>query len=321
MSIFQFENIKILCVEITTVCNAKCGACPRKNLSSYQHMSKDIWLQVISEENLKNIEQIFFNGNYGDFSCHPNSLDFLNEITNKNIDIVISTNGSTHNKEYWSNLALVLKKFRNHKVIFALDGATEETHSSYRENTKFFKILDNVNSFILNGGNASWQFITFKENQHEIETAFNLAKDLKFKEFFLLNSYSSIVNSQGKTLNPLNSTEYLQYLIKYTFKLHTVKELSKGYNSNCPWTSLRRIKIDVDGLIWPCCWTSEIFSNILEINLNKIPTLKDNTLKEIIESEFYQVYMTDKVNDKNSYCNLQCPAKTKDVKFLYKSMG
>jgi MoaA/NifB/PqqE/SkfB family radical SAM enzyme len=317
MKIFNFENIKVLRIEITSVCNAKCGGCARRNLSKFQHMDLSTWNNIINLDNLKHIEQLYFNGNYGDFTCHPLSLNFLEEIKNKNIDIIISTNGSVHNESYWTELASVLKKFRNHLVIFAIDGATEETHSLHRENTKFSKIVNNATEFISMGGNASWQFITFEENKHEIVSAYKFAKDLKFNEFYLQNSYSSITNSNGKKLHPLDSTQYLEYFLKYKFKKNNISQFPSGGISKCPWTKLSRIQINLDGTVWPCCWTAETSSNLLNVDLENVPNLNDYSLEEIINLNFYQKTITDIVNSESSYCNLQCPAKNIDLKVIY----
>ena len=313
MKVFNFDLIKVLRVEITTVCNAQCGGCPRKFLSEHQHMRQEIWNSLISEENLINIKRIYFNGNYGDFSCHPDSLRYLSKIKNKNIEIIISTNGSTRNVAYWKELAAILCQFSNHLVIFALDGATHETHSMHRANTNFKKILENAEAFILNGGNASWQFITFKENIHEIAEAHSMAIRSKFKEFLVKNSYSAVIGN----LHSLETEEYLSYLKKYKYNLVRLASLNNSFDTACPWIKLSRLQINVDGSVWPCCWTADILSNHLNADLDSIPTLDHFSLEETINSKFFQEYITDQLYDTNSYCSNSCPAKFKDVKFVY----
>jgi MoaA/NifB/PqqE/SkfB family radical SAM enzyme len=313
MKVFNFDFIKVLRVEITTVCNAQCGGCPRKFLPEHQHMSKEIWNNLISEENLINIKRIYFNGNYGDFSCHPDSLRFLSQIKNKNIEIIISTNGSTRNITYWKELAEILCQFKNHLVIFALDGATQETHSMHRVNTNFKKILENAKTFISNNGNASWQFITFKENIHEIAEAQSTAIRLKFKEFLVINSYNPTIGH----LHSLETEDYLFYLTKYRYNFVRLTSLNNNFDTVCPWTKLSRLQINVDGSVWPCCWTADITSNYLKVDLESMPTLEKFSIAEIVNSKFYQEYITDQLYNTNSYCFNSCPAKFKDIKFVY----
>lgn len=315
IKIFNFNNVEILRIEITELCNAKCGGCPRKYLTRYNHMTETIWQKIISEENLAHIKQIYFNGNYGDFTCHPDSFSFLSQIKNKNIDIVIATNGSSRTTEYWKNLAEILCTFKNHLVIFGIDGSTQEIHSMHRVNTNLEKILKNAKEFISNNGNASWQFITFEENIHQIEEAYNLSKEYSFKEFLIMNSYTDIIVIDDKNLKALSTEKYLYFLKKYSYSYKNLQLITKGVLTACPWTKLSRIQINVDGSIWPCCWTAHN-DNPLGLTYKNIPTLSNYSIKEILDSEFYQKYVTEKIYDQNSFCG-KCPAKFKDIKFVY----
>lgn len=276
-------------------------------------MSDQTWQNLVSEDNLVNIKQIYFNGSYGDFACHPNSISFLSQIKNKDIEIVIATNGSTRNLEYWKDLALVLKEFKNHSVIFALDGASQEVHASHRINTNFQRILQNANAFISAGGNASWQFVTFKENIHEIEQAYNLSIEYKFKEFLVINSYEQVIGN----LHALPTSDYLLYLKKYRYSSINLTPTGAGTITACPWTKLSRVQVNVDGSIWPCCWTAEINLNRLGVDFNTMPTVDKYSIREIIESDYYQKFITDQLYNEESYCYKQCPAKFNDIKFIY----
>ena len=45
--------------------------------------------------------------------------------------------------------------------------------------------MTNVKSFIQAGGEAHWEFLVFKHNEHQVEEARNLAREMGFKEFYL----------------------------------------------------------------------------------------------------------------------------------------
>jgi MoaA/NifB/PqqE/SkfB family radical SAM enzyme len=322
-SIFNHENIKVLRTEITTVCNARCGGCARKGLTSYYHMSQDVWSHIISDINLLNVESIYFNGNYGDFICHPRSLEFISQIKKKSISIRISTNGGIRSNSYWEKLAEILLTFKNHSVTFAIDGVTNDMHSAHRENTDLEKILANARMFISSGGNAIWQFITFQENKDQIERASIMARDYNFKQFYVQNSYASTIkNSFGQVLRSLSTKEYL-LACRYNFKnMLLYDDVSNGTVSNCPWTKLKRLQIYADGTIWPCCWLTDSVEQIQQLKKDyPIPTLKENTIKEIIESELYVKFFTELVNDQTSFCGASCPGKYTDIKFMYVPMS
>lgn len=128
-----------------------------------------------------NLNRINFCGNISDpLTC----VDFCSIVEYlkphcKRIDI--ATNGSLRTPKYYKNLAKILQGV-NHRVTFALDGLNN-THSYYRINTNFKKIIRNALAFIRAGGNARWQFIIFKHNKHQINIAKRMSKKLGFNEF------------------------------------------------------------------------------------------------------------------------------------------
>jgi len=319
MMVYKFNEIKVLSIEITSICNAKCPGCARLSLTNYSYMDDITWNKLIIQENLQHIKRLIFNGNYGDFICHPKSLYFLSKIYKRDIEIIINTNAGIRSSAYWKSLAAILQTFENHKVIFAIDGTTEETHSNHRQNTKLSKVLKNATTFISHGGNACWSFITFKENEHQIIHARNMAIEYGFKEFRLVNSYSNLmINSQGKPLQALQPVKYLSYLYKYRHSEIPMNKIEKNTdNYNCPWVEVRRLQIDSDGIVYPCCWSAIYSSNILNLDYSKALSIKDYSLQEILKSNFYQKIITDKIQDETSYCNTKCPGKKIDFKIHY----
>ena len=58
----------------------------------------------------------------------------------------------------------------NYGVVFGIDGL-EDTSHIYRVNTSFKKVIENAEAFIKQGGLGTWQFIVFKHNVHQLESA------------------------------------------------------------------------------------------------------------------------------------------------------
>ena len=84
--------------------------------------------------------------------------------SNSKIKLSLHTNGGARTPEWWSELPIAMGK--NHDVIFGIDGL-EDTHSLYRVDTDFNKIIENATTFISNGGEAEWHMLVFKHNEHD----------------------------------------------------------------------------------------------------------------------------------------------------------
>mgnify|MGYP000657292039 CR=1 FL=1 len=69
----------------------------------------------------------------------------------------------TINEEFWKKLA----SYDRVRVLFGIDGLNDTNHL-YRINVNWDALMRNVKSYISNGGTASWQFIVFDHNQHQI---------------------------------------------------------------------------------------------------------------------------------------------------------
>ena len=53
---------------------------------------------------------------------------------------------------------------------------------------KFNKVIENAKSYIDAGGRAQWNFIVFKHNEHQVEEAKELSKQLGFYNILIRNT-------------------------------------------------------------------------------------------------------------------------------------
>jgi acyl carrier protein len=67
-------------------------------------------------------------------------------------------------------------------VIFAIDGL-RETNGIYRPGVDFDMVMANAEAFISAGGEARWDFLAFKHNQHDIGAARSLSQEMGFRRF------------------------------------------------------------------------------------------------------------------------------------------
>ncbi len=263
-------KVKEVHYEITNKCNAGCPQCVRTNPETCQpwdYISKDECsledFKLFSpEEFMKDLNFIYFCGNYGDPVIAKDLLEILKYCyeCNPKISIKVHSNCSIRSLDWWEKLALSTrdKKF---VLVASIDGITQETQSMYRVGTFLDKIFENVGIFIENGGKAEWRFIIFKHNEHEVKLAEQLAME---KGFINFKSYSSnrfysrpdfeYQYKGNKYILEPSSTEIKKFTDK---KLIEFKNLNKVMDSeikiDCVANKTNSIFIDFEGNILPCC--------------------------------------------------------------------
>jgi len=228
---YDITNIKSIQIEITERCNAACPACQR-NYFGYGskpgiykgNMTLEQFKILLPEDFLEQIGDVNFCGNLGDAQLNPylpDMIEYLDNIKPK-IQVVINTNGSLHNTEYWAGFA----KYENMQIVWGIDGATQEIHSFYRRNTDYNKVIENARAFIDAGGRAVWQFILFKHNQHQLDEVKNLAKKYKFIDIDIIKSdrpnNTPVLDNKGNNVGTLYDSSIDEY--GYMFSTVNLKE-------------------------------------------------------------------------------------------------
>ena len=89
--------------------------------------------------------------------------------------------------EVWGNIGKAMgeaeQKQGVEKVMtFSIDGLAD-TNKLYRIGINHERVMANAKAFIEAGGKARWKMIVFKHNEHQIDEAKQLAKDMGFWEF------------------------------------------------------------------------------------------------------------------------------------------
>lgn len=273
---FGPNDIKLLHVESSTKCNAWCPACDR-NMNGYG-INPDLIEQDLSTtklikalESLPNLEIIQFNGNFGDPIAGKNFLSLVDVALKHRLKIQIHTNGGLRSKNWWSRLADKLKNF-NHDVWFGIDGIGK-IHEIYRQGTSFNKVLENATAFIENGGHATWQFISFKHNEHQLKDCLKKSQEIGFKKFKVVKTFrrktlaKNWKTGEEFTLSP---PQKLKSLIRFDPK--TVMELKKQVKlKDCMHLEVPSIFISAGGRFSTCCFKKfESFDTIDELFYNKL---------------------------------------------------
>jgi hypothetical protein len=260
-----FADVRHLHIELSSKCNARCARCPR-NYNGFPfnggyeetNLSLERFQQVLSPEFLQQIEEILINGNYGDFVMNPDSIPIIEYILaiNPDIKIQVSTNGSARDRKFWTTLGKM-----NIEIWFCLDGLAD-THPIHRQDTDFDLIVKNATEFINAGGRATWKYIIFDHNAHQVEQARKLSQDLGFEKFFTINNVrinGPIYNREGKKIATIGNTNPLyspdQITVEYIQKIPgRVWPQDLPTEITCEALQQRSVYISAGGAMAPCCY-------------------------------------------------------------------
>jgi MoaA/NifB/PqqE/SkfB family radical SAM enzyme len=296
------EKLKITEIhfEITNRCNAACPLCPRTGTNNglsdvmvnwgIHDISLEMFQNILLSKRSMDVSSILYCGSFGDPVAHPKVFEFWEFASSIGIKRQqVDTNGSMRTPEWWAQAG----KITGLEVTFAIDGLKDTNHI-YRQNTNYDKIIKNAKAFISTGGKANWQFIVFGHNEHQVEEAKSIAKELGFSEF-----------KMKKTSRPLNSvTEYKKNSkskvkeIKIAspenpeYKFGKLDYDGKSESNRIPKCKAFQIRNDVyvsaDGIVLPCCWVANNFvanhfSSSLKLSEKELE--KDGFYNKLIESE------------------------------------
>lgn len=254
-------------LELTTACNAACPQCSRNFYGGPKWPTVPSatlnlnWMrEKLPIDFLRNLEIIRLCGTYGDPCTHPDLLNIVSWLKQQSrAKIFISTNGGMKSVHWWSDLARVLDQ--DDEVIFGIDGL-ESTNHLHRRHVRFSKVINNMRSFIKKGGQATWQFIVFAHNQHEIESARQTSASLGCKNF-IIKLTTRFVNKQHELVDrtPVLGERQIYFLQPPT----SPDWVNKGYHQfsitkqsyatipvDCIAKRLHMIYISADGFVFPC---------------------------------------------------------------------
>lgn len=345
---FLYDDLFALQIELTTKCQASCPMCMRNVYGGLknEHLIIDEWTleqfkQIIDEDVLKKSRHILFCGQYGDPLLNPYLKDICEYIVSVNPEtfLAIHTNGSLHKEDWWKDLAKIMP--RKHSIFFGIDGL-EDTHSIYRIGTDYNKIIRNMKAFISEGGIVTWDFIRFKHNEHQVDAARELSKELGCKSFAVKDT-SRFINGEPFPVKDKNKN-ILYYLepATDTQSFFVTQDIVNNYKSiveqvevDCYAAGYKRVYLDASKRVFPCAMhgttinPSPLYNDILdplrqeavretqEIFKNIKNDATKQSIKEIINSEEWQSVWTEYANNtkKCITCAKNCGKFEKLTKF------
>jgi len=206
---YKSETINKIELEITSNCNAACPGCARTlnpdKFSINTISLLDIKKMFPSKEFITG-KKFKFCGVLGDPAFNKECVDMVEYLVDHGGYCEISTNGGIQSTDWWSNLGKIAAKCPNLVHIhFCVDGYKETNHI-YRVNTVYDVIDRNMQAFSESAppNHASWIYIVFDHNEHELPLAEQRAKELNFMfatRTGMRNSYNEWIAQVRKKKN------------------------------------------------------------------------------------------------------------------------
>ncbi len=163
-------------IEPTLFCNLHCPACPtglRLDLRPSVSIKEDLFKAAIDEIGDYVFQLNMYN--WGEPLLHKQTPELISYAKEKDIAISLSTNLSIKLTDDYIE-RLVLSGLDT--LIVSLDGVTEETYKKYRRNGSLALVRENVMRIHKTKERLGsktpeviWQFLVFRHNEHEIDTA------------------------------------------------------------------------------------------------------------------------------------------------------
>ena len=312
---WKLQNLNLF-VDITTRCNVGCPMCHRTNTKGCGtadwlpniDWSIEQFKQAYPENVCKRAEIFNLCGTWGDPIINKDILKIVQYIRDTNMfsRIIINTNGSLRNEDFWWELGKIGDKRLT--VIFAVEGTTQEMHERYRQKSFLNKVLNNMLTLSYTNAKVETQTILFKHNVDYIKDIEKLCKEhgsvmhniIETNRYQYGTNRFDFINAKGKD-------DYLERPDD-----QSVTKLPKNYlnldehelSIECSWAKKNKIVINPDGQVLPCCYlcnpyfeyqqsSNEIYGHFMRNELIKNYKEKEfnvfhNNLLDIIAQQWFQ---------------------------------
>ncbi|MDD5130354.1 MAG: radical SAM protein [Candidatus Omnitrophica bacterium] len=273
----EFSNKSIYCsgypawltIDPTNICTLKCPFCP----TGYGLMKRP--KGMMSKDRFQRIMDVL-----GPYLLHIDMQNWGEPLLNKDIYQMISyakkfdinITVSTNFQNFDEKSAEELVNSGLDRIVLSIDGASQQTYEKYRRGGSFLKAIENARVLVNKKRQLKssqpfvlWQFLVFRHNEHEIEVAKAMGRDLGVDAVGITPAFVAVDSDEYKDWVALNS-QYNRYdLINKPKEVSGSESFLKAPEEsfcNWPWEG---ITINWDGSVAPCCGIyleEEDFGNI-----------------------------------------------------------
>jgi radical SAM protein with 4Fe4S-binding SPASM domain len=246
-----FGHPVIAQIEPTNFCNLSCPLC----LTTSETVSRpreilpfETFTRFIDETGDYLLLIVMWN--WGEPFLNPRIFDMIRYAKDKNIVVHTSTNG---NVKFNDEKAEMLIDSGLDSIVFAVDGACQETYSTYRKGGNLESVISSIKAIVSAKERKKsrtprmiMRTVVMKHNEMEINTLRDLARELKF-DFFTLKTVD-LPPDRGSSLDIKYAPDNMKYQ-RYEYEAGKSKRKQKPFQCMRPW---KRITLDAMGEIIPC---------------------------------------------------------------------
>lgn len=249
-------------IEPTTSCNLRCPECP-SGLRSFTRptgmLSTELFEKVLKEIHTSlTYSTLYFQG---EPYLNPNFLDLIKLSTKYRVYSATSTNAHYLNEEVAQN---TIHSGLN-RLIISIDGITQETYEQYRIGGTLTKVIEGTKNIVKakkqfkSNIEIILQFLVVKPNEHQIENAKALAKDL---------GVDAIKFKTAQIYDFKNGSDLIPTIDKYSrYKNNNDGTFSiKNKMENKCWKMWQSCVITWDGKVVPCCFDKDAKYQMGDLN-------------------------------------------------------
>ncbi len=247
-------------IELTNHCNLSCIFCGQQTMSREKgFMSEQTFKQVIDECSLRKTPIRLIR--WGEPFLHPQIIEFCKYAKSKDLLVHITNNGQMITEQQIRSLI----DLNVDSIVFSFQGATKEEYRIMRNNDKYDKLAQSVQTMASMRGNSDKPYM-------HISTTVTNETGAQIEQF--TSYWSNIVDSVGvgKTnlfrLAPsqIKSFQSLNMLLE-------VQQTSKVAKQYRPCTEVyQKLSVNWDGSVSCCCGD---YDNFMTVGHLKNQTLED----------------------------------------------
>ncbi len=269
-------------IDPINICNLDCPLCASKT-QNYDKgkMSFETFKIVLDKIPSLRVLVLF---NWGEPLLNPEIFQIIKESASRNIYTITHSNFSLKQKyEFFERLV----RSGLHQLVISIDGASQETYEKYRIKGRFDWVIENIKHTVTakkylrkRDPKIIWKFLVNKYNEHEIDKAKSLARELGVEIIFdkmgLADdlpdiSFPGTLEERKNLWLPKNQNFILDYY-KNGNKL--------PINDKPCYQLFSSIVVNPDGKVTPCCWVTN--------KENVWGDLKFQSIQEIWHGENYK---------------------------------
>lgn len=228
MAFWNNHELNQMHIELTNGCNAACPMCVRFYNNSplvrpdleIRQITLEKFKKYFPPEVIRKCNLILFCGVHGDPCVAKDTLEICEYIAtvSKTTAVRLNTNGGMRRADWWQKLGKLFSSYPPNvsnfwQVTFSIDGL-EDTNHLYRRNVDWHTLMENAQAFIDAGGTASWDYLIFRHNEHQIAEARELSKKMKFYSFVPKKALGVDNGSELTKMPAMNKDGQLDYVIE-----------------------------------------------------------------------------------------------------------